>query len=422
MADPVEAQYEAYPYPARDPRDEAKRLITGSPSHLDEINHYLFAGRRDFEQPFRALAAGGGTGDAAIMLAQQMSWWRTPGEVVWLDRSARAREIAEGRAQARSLDNIRFVEGDLTDLAALGLGSFDYIDCCGVLHHLADPAAGLEALAGALAPGGGIGLMVYGAHGRTGLYPLQEVLRRLAGDEPLPVRVGLARRLLDGLPATNWFKRNPFLGDHKRSDAELVDLLLHARDRAYDVPALLALVEGAGLAVASFIEPLRYRPESYLKDPKLRPRLAALPWRERAAMAEVLAGNLKKHVVYLARAADRAEGPESACVARPDDPAAVPILPFHDGPELARGVQRSQTLKVEFDGLGFTLPLPRLAPAILTRIDGKSDLAAIHAGLREADPGLSPERFQEAFDQLYEAFNGINALLLKFPAQREGPT
>ena len=28
------AQYEAYPYPARDPRDEAKRLIIGSPSHL----------------------------------------------------------------------------------------------------------------------------------------------------------------------------------------------------------------------------------------------------------------------------------------------------------------------------------------------------------------------------------------------------
>ena len=33
------AQYEAYPYPARDPRDEAKRLVVGSPSHLREIDH-----------------------------------------------------------------------------------------------------------------------------------------------------------------------------------------------------------------------------------------------------------------------------------------------------------------------------------------------------------------------------------------------
>ena len=30
----VRDQYEAYPYPARDPRDEAKRLITGSPSDI----------------------------------------------------------------------------------------------------------------------------------------------------------------------------------------------------------------------------------------------------------------------------------------------------------------------------------------------------------------------------------------------------
>ncbi len=69
----VRAQYEAYPYPVRDPADEAKRLITGSPSHIDELNHYVFGGRRDFAKPFRALVAGGGTGDATIMLAQQLA-------------------------------------------------------------------------------------------------------------------------------------------------------------------------------------------------------------------------------------------------------------------------------------------------------------------------------------------------------------
>ena len=36
------AQYEAYPYPKRDPRDEAKRLIVGSPGHLREIDHWVF--------------------------------------------------------------------------------------------------------------------------------------------------------------------------------------------------------------------------------------------------------------------------------------------------------------------------------------------------------------------------------------------
>ena len=50
MSDPLIEQYEAYPYPARDPADEAKRLIEGSPSHLLEIDHYLFA---EFAEPAR---------------------------------------------------------------------------------------------------------------------------------------------------------------------------------------------------------------------------------------------------------------------------------------------------------------------------------------------------------------------------------
>ena len=174
------AQYEAFPYPERDPRDEAKRLIIGSPSHLREVDHWIFGARRPATQPLRALMAGGGSGDGTMMLAQQMAWAGRPGEVVWLDRSAAARQVAEARARARGRTNIRFVSGSLLDLPTLGLGAFDYIDCCGVLHHLPDPAAGLAALAGALAPGGGLGLMVYAPHGRTGVYMLQDALGLLA--------------------------------------------------------------------------------------------------------------------------------------------------------------------------------------------------------------------------------------------------
>ncbi len=39
--DPVRRQYETYPYPERDPADEARRLIEGSPSHPVEIDHFL---------------------------------------------------------------------------------------------------------------------------------------------------------------------------------------------------------------------------------------------------------------------------------------------------------------------------------------------------------------------------------------------
>src|SRR5262249_40883976 len=165
MPDRVRDQYEAYPYPPRDPRDEAKRLIEGSPSHILEIDHYVFAGRRDWSQPFRALIAGGGTGDGTIMLAQQLADRGCPAEIVYLDLSDAARGIEAARAQQRNFGSIRFIAGSLLDLPNLDLGRFDYIDCCGVLHPLPDPPAGLALLAGALADDGGIGLMVYGTIG-----------------------------------------------------------------------------------------------------------------------------------------------------------------------------------------------------------------------------------------------------------------
>src|SRR6201989_1254729 len=178
--DDVRAQYEALPYPPRDPRDEAIRLVTGTPSHILEVNHYLFAGRLNFNRPFRALVAGGGTGDACIMLAQQLADRRCPAEGVYLALSWASRQVCEARAKARGLRNVQFLTGSLLDLPTMNIGQFDYIDCTGVLHHLPDPAAGMKALVSVLQPEGGIGVMLYGEYGRTGVYTLQEMLRSLS--------------------------------------------------------------------------------------------------------------------------------------------------------------------------------------------------------------------------------------------------
>lgn len=97
---------------------------------LAELNHYCFKGRQSFRDGFRCLVAGGGTGDAAIYLAEQLR--SVNGEVVYLDLSEASRRIAEQRARIRGLENIQWITGSLLDLPTLGLGTFDYVNCSGV--------------------------------------------------------------------------------------------------------------------------------------------------------------------------------------------------------------------------------------------------------------------------------------------------
>jgi len=267
----VQAHYEALPYPTRDPADERQRLITGSPSQLDEINHYVCAGGLDLTKPFRALVAGGGTGDAAIMLAQHLADRVPGGRVDYLDLSAASQAVARARAEVRGLTNITFHQGSITDLPDFG-EPFDYIDCCGVLHHLPDPDVGLRCLATVLRPGGGMGIMVYGALGRTGVYPAQAALRALAPEPDMRRRLKVLRQMLSDAPETNWLKRNPFLSSLDDDDSALADLLLHPIDRAYTVPEVAAFAEQAGLTLSAFIAPARYEPATYLSDKDLLKR------------------------------------------------------------------------------------------------------------------------------------------------------
>ena len=402
-------QYETYPYPARDPRDEAKRLIVGSPSHLREIDYWVFGAARAASVPLRALIAGGGTGDGTIMLAQQMARLGRPGQVTWLDRSTAALATARGRAEVRGLSNIVWHAGSLLDLPRSGIGPFDYIDCCGVLHHLPDPAEGLRALLSVLAPGGGIGLMVYAPHGRTGVYMMQDVMRRLAPPwQPPQQRLDVARRVMKHLPDTQWLKHNRFFDDHVNGgDAGLYDLLLNPRDRSFTVPQLDELLNGAGLRVTCWVEPIRYDPAPLLPDAKLRARLEGMDPAERAALAESLAGNMAMHILYCVRADDPVLQPD------PCAEGAVPVFREMDGETLVRGLRPDGVLVVSFDGLRIPVALPPLASAILPLIDGQRSVGEIGGIL--AGRGTKPEAFEKAWRQTFSALERVNRVLLAAP-------
>ena len=208
MEDVVKGQYEAYPYPARRGDQQDTLDCFGPLEELEVLNHFVWGGSRDWTQPFRVLVAGGGTGDASTALGKQMQERGIPGEVVYVDLSTASRETAESRAKAIGLNNITFHTGSLLDVASMGIGHFDYINCSGVLHHLEEPEAGSKALASVLAPGGALGIMVYGELGRTGVYHAQDMLRMICGSDAMDKQVEVARRLLPTLPHSNWLVKN----------------------------------------------------------------------------------------------------------------------------------------------------------------------------------------------------------------------
>jgi len=356
----VRDQYEAYPYPGRDPADERRRLITGAPSDPHEIDHFLFGGQRDWGQGFRALVAGGGTGDGLIQLAQRLTDAGVPYEITYLDLSRAARRIAEARAEVRGLAGIRFETASLLD--APDFGAFDYIDCCGVLHHLPDPAAGFAALRAALAPGGGLGFMVYAPLGRSGVYPLQAAFGALFAGLPAEERVARLRPILGRLPEGHPFRCNPHLVDHRGADAELYDLLLHGQDRAFSVPELLAVLAETGWALQSFVKPGLYDPARFAQVP------GGMDAPARMALAEQLSGSMKVHVGYAV--------PEGAARDLPDarQLRLVPHLAMGGRDRLAAGIAAGRPVSVRAAGETLQLTLPRRAAPMIAAAGGRKSL------------------------------------------------
>lgn len=356
----VQQQYEVYPYPERDPADEARRLITGSPSHPLEIDHHCFGGQRDWSQPLRALVAGGGTGDALIQLAQVLTSAGRPFEITYLDLSRAARQVAQARAKARGLTGIRFETGSLLD--APEFGRFDYIDCCGVLHHLPDPAQGFRALRAALAPGGAMGLMVYAPYGRSGVYPLQEAFGALYDGLSPQDRLAQAKALVAALPPGHPFRANINLSDHQTSDAGFYDLLLHSQDRAYDVAQLLAVLQETGWQLASFATPALYDLARMTQPPK------GLAPAQSMAIAEKLRGTLRLHVAYVI--------PQEAALAppKPTTHALIPHLKGVQPAALARAVAQGRDIPVTAEGVKTQIRLSKSAAPLLAGVDGRRSL------------------------------------------------
>ena len=84
------------------------------------------------------------------------------------------------------------------------------------------------------------------------------------------------------------------------------------------------------------------------------------------------------------------------------------VLRELDGPTVAKGLPAHGALPVAFDGIETTLPLPRLARAILQRVDGVRSFGAIADEL--AANGVSREAFARDLAALRKSLEALNRL------------
>jgi len=412
----VRNQYEDYPYPSRDPEDERKRLLRTGLCELPQLNHYVHQGRKNFNG-YQALVAGAGTGDATIFLATQLA--DLGGHVTSLDLSLASTEVAKSRAEVRGLTNITWVHGSLLDLPTMDLGPFDYINCCGVLHHLADPDAGFSALKAVLKDDGGIGIMLYAQHGREGVYQMQAFLRLLNQNETdMDACVQNAKLALKALPKTNWYKHSEswFADVKKFGDPGLYDLLLHSQDRAYTIPEIYDFVENQGLNMVGFGNPadrVKLKPESTIGDPRLLQRLARVPERDRQATMEIFSGQLIKHSFYVS--------PGTDSVAQLDNLDNVPYLYGFagDAPNqvIADGLKQAKGKGVTLQDSGFSYQVvpQKHTHHILKAMDGQRTTREVFAEVRAStgNKKLKDEVLLKDLRPVYDAFNQVDHMLLR---------
>lgn len=285
--------YERFPYPRSigDIGDFAKghREPTWNPKSSFGVFFPEHRPRADLD----ILVAGCGTNLAPVFAATMPK-----ARVVGVDISGASLQLSEAMAAEGGLTNLTHHQLPLEEVATLK-DSFDFVVCTGVIHHLASPRAGLEALRGVLRPEGAMMVMVYARYGRQGIAMLAELCRRL-GMSINELDAAKAQRLLAHLPP-----RHPFRLVYAHDSAaisleEVMDMLLNPRDASYRVDDIESLVRESGLGFHRWLGNAEYRPQmSAIEACGLGSRAADLdPWGQ-AAAAELAHGSLFKHSFVL---------------------------------------------------------------------------------------------------------------------------
>jgi SAM-dependent methyltransferase len=189
------------------------------------------------------LIAGCGTGSHAVQIAQVYPNAR----LLALDISLPSLAYARRKTREVGLRNIEYAQADILELGSTDR-SFDQIESVGVLHHLAEPAAGWRVLVSLLRPGGRM---------RIGLY--SELARRAI----VEARAHIADRGYRATEDDIRRCRQDIIGEGERwkmltgmrdfySMSGCRDLLFNVMEHRFTIPQIAAFLKDNDLSFLSF--------------------------------------------------------------------------------------------------------------------------------------------------------------------------
>ncbi|HEY1841083.1 MAG TPA: methyltransferase [Mycobacterium sp.] len=269
-ADVVSRQYERWRYPP-----PVEDLVAWSATNWDWFDpvhaHRIFWPDRNYRPDLDILIAGCGTNQAAVF-----AFSNPDANVVGVDISQPSLDHQQYLKDKHGLSNLQLHQLPIEELPTLRR-QFDLVVSTGVLHHMADPRAGLKALAGCLRPDGVMALMLYAKYGRIGVELLESVFRDL-GLRQDDSSVQLVKDTLSTLTVDHPIQSYLKIAYDLQDDGALVDTFLHHRARSYTVDECLDFVASAGLVFQSWYHKTPYYPNSLFAPPSgFQPAVNALP-------------------------------------------------------------------------------------------------------------------------------------------------
>ena len=187
------------------------------------------------------LIAGCGTGQVAIATVQKY----TDAQALAIDLSLSSLCYARRKTPPELSSRIEYAQADILKLASIGR-SFDLIDACGVLHHMADPLEGWRILLTLLRPRGLMHLAFYSDTGRGDSAAARTFIAE-HGFGSTPGEIRRCRQELLKTPLASVTRFTDFF-----TTSECRDLLFHVHEARVTIPVIKSFVGEHSLKFIGF--------------------------------------------------------------------------------------------------------------------------------------------------------------------------